>query len=142
ALAIHVDGDAANDGVDDGEKIADVGIDGALRHHGRLHFHHISGASCPCLPAGAGSAVSFRIRQMAVSDHLGEHEYLSCGVTASHLPNAGTSERHRPRGRGESGCLWCVDGPDCPTQTVKRPPDAHRVGEVWAPASTGSDTTP
>jgi hypothetical protein len=30
---------------------------------------------------------------------------------------------------GYSGCLWYVDGLDCPTQTVNQPPDANLVGE-------------
>src|SRR5215831_1607092 len=37
-------------------------------------------------------------------------------VPASCAPNARESERQRPYGRGDSRCLWRVDGLGCPTR--------------------------
>jgi hypothetical protein len=62
-------------------------------------------------------------------EHLCETTDITWDTTSC-VPNAGDSERHRPQGRGDSGCLWYVDGSDSPTLVVNRPPDANRVGEA------------
>ncbi len=81
-------------------------------------FHHIFGRETPACRRGEEWPSPFFCGIIP----------LSRGVTASVVPNAGNSERQRPQGRGDSGCLWYVDGLDSPTLVVSQPPDANRVG--------------
>jgi len=54
----------------------------------------------------------------------------SCEYSQAMRPNAGDSERQRPQGRRDSGCLWAHRraAMSCPTLAVNRPPDENPVG--------------
>jgi hypothetical protein len=92
--------------------------------------HQIFGQDTPAFRPDAGRGRNGRL--LSVAARPCEKRERSRGVTASVAPHAGNSERHRPQGRGDRGCLWCVDGSDVdgsdsPPLGVSRPPDANRV---------------
>jgi hypothetical protein len=98
--------------------------------------HQMCGAETPAFNHGEEAPLP-----LSVAACLWQKRALSRGGTASYVPNAGNSERQRPQGRGDSGCLGYVDGSDRPTLVVNRPPDANPVG-MCGNLSTGLDSTP